>query len=142
MLACLVVTSSSRTYKRVIHSAVASIRDLFYMVDWGFQGQKGKEHPQSKDPEWKIYKLFDQIASKSPLEALTESQSATYRPMSSQDTQRSRVGSRVDASLAPSRNTAERTALAECVEGKVAAMGKPMQSEKGTKAKAKKDEFT
>ena len=42
---------------------------LYFCAIWGSQGQKGKDHPQSKDPEWRIYKLFDQTAFTSPLVA-------------------------------------------------------------------------
>ncbi|CAE7506605.1 unnamed protein product [Symbiodinium sp. CCMP2592] len=78
----------------------------------------GKKHPQSDLPDWRIYKVFKNI--------LTSSANV------------SRVGSKTTATKGVSGNKAERTAVAEVLEGKASEMGKMMtQSANSSKGNGK-----
>ncbi|CAE7679123.1 unnamed protein product [Symbiodinium sp. CCMP2592] len=105
--------------------------------------QQGKKHPQSDLPDWRIFKVFKNILTSSALSrskppgvclhtALCPLQSYT------QGANVSRVGSKTTATKEVSGNKAERTAVAEVLEGKASEMGKMMtQSANSSKGNGK-----
>ncbi|CAE7820378.1 Rrbp1 [Symbiodinium sp. CCMP2456] len=79
--------------------------------------QTGKKHPQSDEAEMRIYRVFDSIKTSS--------------------SNINRVGNRTGAAVTASHNRAERKAIAETLEGKVASMAKMSTAQAAPKGKGK-----
>ncbi|CAE7806237.1 NaCP60E [Symbiodinium sp. CCMP2456] len=98
------------------------------------KSQAGKKHPQFDDENWRIYKIFKSIATTS---AVGQTITCTMRVLAlylvrcmsiiyvCQGANINRVGNKTKARMEASGNRAERNAIAETLEAKVASMGKP-----------------
>ncbi|CAE7655509.1 NaCP60E [Symbiodinium sp. CCMP2592] len=126
--------SESKEKEKFIELPLCIIRQRYEGLPGGKEfvenlqkSQIGKKHPQSDLAEMRIYKLFESV----------ESSSASIN----------RCGNRTSAAMTPSSNRAERKAIAEALEGKVAGMNKiattqaPKGSGKGKGKKKTKDRF-
>ncbi|CAE7501413.1 NaCP60E [Symbiodinium sp. CCMP2592] len=148
--------SESQNTEQFIELPLCEIKEKYEKLPGGdkfiadlISSQKGKDHPQSTDPNWKIYKVFNCVKKQETPDCilvlfacLTSDTFPICKSESRRDSQISRSGSKTKATIKPSQNAKERQALVDTLEAKVSSMGKNSVSADAkpkVKAKAQKE---